>query len=217
MIKNHDIAKNKIIPYLKSEGIKKLDYLILTHGDFDHAGMAINLIKNFKINNILLNHKNNNLEKQIIKKAIKHKIKYKNITEATLKIKDTKLNFLSSQKSSSENDDSLIIYTKIGKQNILLMGDAGEEREKHILNTYNLKYVDILKVGHHGSKTSTSPELIKKTRPKISLISAGKNNLYGHPHKQTLKTLENSKILITQKDGSVKINLNTGAILTIVR
>ena len=97
------------------------------------------------------------------------------------------------------------------------MGDAEEEREKHILNTYNLKKVDILKVGHHGSKSSTSPELVKQTRPKISLISAGKNNLYGHPHKQTLYKLKNSKILITQKDGSVKINLNTRAILSTVR
>jgi len=216
--KPYDLAKNKIIPYLKSEGISQIDYLILTHGDFDHVGMANNLIKNFKIKNILLNSKNNNeLEKEIIKKAIKNKIKYKNINEAILKIKGTKLEFLGSQTSSSENDDSLIIYTKIGNQNILLMGDAEEEREKYILDTYNLNKVDILKVGHHGSKTSTSPELIKQVRPKISLISAGKNNLYGHPHKQTLETLKNSKILITQKDGSVKINLNTGAILTIVR
>ncbi len=216
--KPYDLAKNKIIPYLKSEGISKLDYLILTHGDFDHAGMAQNLIKNFKINNILLNSKHNNdLEKQIIKVANKNNIKYKNINEATLKIANTNIQFLGSQTSSSENDDSLIIYTKIGKQNILLMGDAEEEREKYILDTYNLNKVDILKVGHHGSKTSTSPELIKQVRPKISLISAGKNNLYGHPHKQTLKTLKNSKILITQKDGSVKINLNTRAILTITR
>ena len=216
--KPYDLAKNKIIPYLKSEGIKELDYLILTHGDFDHAGMAINLIKNFKIKNILLNsQKNNFLEKEIIKKANKTKIKYQNINSGILKIGDIKLQFLSSQKSSSENDDSLIIYTKIGKQNILLMGDAEEEREKHILNTYNLKKVDILKVGHHGSKSSTSPELVKQTRPKISLISAGKNNLYGHPHKQTLYKLKNSKILITQKDGSVKINLNTRAILSTVR
>jgi len=216
--KPYDIAKNKIIPYLKSEGIKRLDYLILTHGDFDHAGMAINLIKKFKIKNILLNSKNNNnLEKQIIKKARKNHIKYQNINNATLKISNIKFQFLASQKSSNENDDSLIIYTKIGKQNILLMGDAEKQREKYILNTYNLNKVDILKVGHHGSNTSTSPELIKQVRPIISLISAGKNNLYGHPHKETLEKLKDSKILITQIDGSVKINLNTRAIYTMAR
>ncbi len=213
-----NIAKTKIIPYLKSEGINKLDYLILTHGDFDHVGMTINLLKDFKTDNIILNSSNNNeLENQIITYAKKHKINIKNINEGSIKIKNTNLQFLSSQKSSNENDDSLIIYTKIGKANILLMGDAEKKREKYILNTYNLKQVDILKVGHHGSNTSTSPELIKKIRPKISLISAGKNNLYGHPHKQTLKNLKNSKILITQKDGSVKINLNTKAIQTIAR
>lgn len=97
------------------------------------------------------------------------------------------------------------------------MGDAEKEREKYIINTYNLKKVDILKVGHHGSNTSTSSKFIQKVRPQISLISAGKNNLYGHPHKQTLEKLKNSKILITQKDGSVKINLNTKAIFTNAR
>ena len=213
-----NLAKTKIIPYLKSEGINKLDYLILTHGDFDHAGMAINLLKDFKVNNIILNSSNNNeLEKQIIIAAKKQKINIRNINEANIKIKNINFQFLGSQKSSNENDDSLIIYTKIGKANILLMGDAEKEREKYILNTYNLKQVDILKVGHHGSNTSTSPELIKKIKPKISLISAGKNNLYGHPHKQTLETLKNSKILITLKDGSVKINLNTKAIQTLAR
>lgn len=216
--KPYDLAQNKIIPYLKSEGIKQLDYLILTHGDFDHAGMATNLIKKIKIKNIILNSQNNNpLEKQIIKKAKKNNIKITNINEGIIKIKDTNLKILGSQKSSSENDDSLIIYTKIGKQNILLMGDAEKEREKYIINTYNLKKVDILKVGHHGSNTSTSSKFIQKVRPQISLISAGKNNLYGHPHKQTLEKLKNSKILITQKDGSVKINLNTKAIFTNAR
>jgi len=165
---------------------------------------------------MILNNQNE-LEKQIIKKARKNHIKYQNINNATLKISNIKFQFLASQKSSNENDDSLIIYTKIGKQNILLMGDAEKQREKYILNTYNLNKVDILKVGHHGSNTSTSPELIKQVRPIISLISAGKNNLYGHPHKETLEKLKDSKILITQIDGSVKINLNTRAIYTMAR
>ena len=63
----YDIAKNITIPYLKSEGINHLDYLILTHGDFDHAGMAINLIKNFKVNHLILNKENNALENKIVK------------------------------------------------------------------------------------------------------------------------------------------------------
>ena len=95
----------------------------------------------------------------------------------------------------------------MNNQNILLMGDAGEEREKYILKEYNLPKMDILKVGHHGSKHSTSPRFVNQIEPKISLISAGRNNLYGHPHKELLARLEDSKLLITQIDGSVKIVL----------
>lgn len=94
------------------------------------------------------------------------------------------------------------------------MGDASSKSEKYLLNTYNLPKMDILKVGHHGSNTSSSNEFIQVVSPKISLISAGKNNVYGHPHRETLKKLKQSKILVTKEDGAVKINLNDLTIKT---
>ena len=209
--KPYDIAKNILIPYLNAEGVNKLDYLIITHGDFDHGGMAKNLIKNFKIKHIILNRENNNLEKEIIKKF---KGKITNISEGIIKIENITLNFLNGLNTYDENKASLIIYTNIENRNILLMGDAIKESENYILNTYNLPKMDILKVGHHGSNTSTSKKLIKKISPKISLISAGKNNIYGHPHQETLKKLKNSDVYITKKDGAVKINLNNFTIKT---
>lgn len=210
--KPYDIAKNILIPYLNAEGVNKLDYLIITHGDFDHGGMAKNLIKNFKIKHIILNRENNNLEKEIIKKF---KGKITNISEGIIKIENITLNFLNGLNTYDENKASLIIYTNIENRNILLMGDATKESENYILNTYNLPKMDILKVGHHGSNTSTSKKLIKKISPKISLISAGKNNIYGHPHQETLKKLKNSDVYITKKDGAVKINLNNFTIKTV--
>ena len=209
--KPYDIAKNILIPYLNAEGVNKLDYLIITHGDFDHGGMAKNLIKNFKIKHIILNRENNNLEKEIIKKF---KGKITNISEGIIKIENITLNFLNGLNTYDENKASLIIYTNIENRNILLMGDATKESENYILNTYNLPKMDILKVGHHGSNTSTSKKLIKKISPKISLISAGTNNIYGHPHQETLKKLKNSDVYITKKDGAVKINLNNFTIKT---
>ena len=209
--KPYDIAQNILIPYLNAEGVNKLDYLIITHGDFDHGGMAKNLIKNFKIKHIILNRENNNLEKEIIKKF---KGKITNISEGIIKIENITLNFLNGLNTYDENKASLIIYTNIENRNILLMGDATKESENYILNTYNLPKMDILKVGHHGSNTSTSKKLIKKISPKISLISAGKNNIYGHPHQETLKKLKNSDVYITKKDGAVKINLNNFTIKT---
>lgn len=210
--KPYDIAKNILIPYLNAEGVNKLDYLIITHGDFDHGGMAKNLIKKFKIKHIILNRENNNLEKEIIKKF---KGKITNISEGIIKIENINLNFLNGLNTYDENKASLIIYTNIENRNILLMGDATKESENYILNTYNLPKMDILKVGHHGSNTSTSKKLIKKISPKISLISAGKNNIYGHPHQETLKKLKNSDVYITKKDGAVKINLNNFTIKTV--
>ena len=210
--KPYDIAKNILIPYLNAEGVNKLDYLIITHGDFDHGGTAKNLIKNFKIKHIILNRENNNLEKEIIKKF---KGKITNISEGIIKIENITLNFLNGLNTYDENKASLIIYTNIENRNILLMGDATKESENYILNTYNLPKMDILKVGHHGSNTSTSKKFIKKISPKISLISAGKNNIYGHPHQETLKKLKNSDVYITKKDGAVKINLNNFTIKTV--
>ena len=87
------------------------------------------------------------------------------------------------------------------------MGDAGEENENYLINNYDLPEVDILKVGHHGSRTSSSKAFIDEIKPKYSLISAGKNNRYGHPHKKTLQNLNDSIIYRTDKDGSIKFIL----------
>ena len=80
------------------------------------------------------------------------------------------------------------------------MGDAGTIKEKDILNKYNLKHIDFLKVGHHGSNTSSSKEFINEMNPKYSIISVGKNNRYGYPNKEVLNVLENSKIYRTDQN-----------------
>ena len=98
----------------------------------------------------------------------------------------------------------------------MFMGDASVTTEKEILDKYNLPDIDVLKVGHHGSRTSSSKEFINKINPKYSIISVGKNNRYGHPNKEVLNNLEQSKIYRTDQDGSImfkiknkKINIET--------
>ena len=83
------------------------------------------------------------------------------------------------------------------------MGDAGVEVEQDLIEKYNLKDIDVLKVGHHGSKTSSSKEFIDEVNPKCSVISVGKNNRYGHPNKEVLENLEQSNIYRTDQDGSI--------------
>ena len=89
----------------------------------------------------------------------------------------------------------------------MFMGDASTNTEKEIMNKYNLQDIDILKVGHHGSKTSSGKEFINEINPKYSIISVGKNNRYGHPNKEVLTNLDNSKIYRTDQDGSIMFKI----------
>ena len=89
----------------------------------------------------------------------------------------------------------------------MFMGDASSTTEKEILDKYNISNIDVLKVGHHGSKTSSSEEFIKEMNPKYSIISIGRNNRYGHPNKEVLNTLEDSKIYRTDQDGSIMFKI----------
>ena len=206
------IVENTTIPTLKSLGIKKIKYLILSHGDYDHMGESINLVENFKIENVIFNTgKFNYLEQELIKKLNKKKIPYyQNIEEISLK--ETTLYFLNTKLYDNENDNSSLIYTKINNINILLTGDAGVDVEEELMNKYNLS-IDILKVGHHGSKTSSSKEFINYINPKISLISVGEDNKFNHPNKEVLNNLKNTIIYRTDKNGSVMINLNKNIML----
>ena len=89
----------------------------------------------------------------------------------------------------------------------MFMGDAGVEKEKDILDKYNISDIDVLKVGHHGSKTSSGKDFIGEINPKYSVISVGKNNRYGHPNKEVLNNLEDSKIYRTDKQGSIMFKI----------
>ena len=201
--RNFDIEKSTIIPFIKSIGINKIDYLFLTHGDFDHMGESISLVNNFKVEKVIFNcGEFNDLEKKLIKVLDKKKIKYYSCIKE-LNIDNNKLYFLQTKEYDNENDNSNVIYTELDGYKFMFMGDAGVEKEKDILEKYNLSNIDVLKVGHHGSKTSSSKSFINEINPKNSIISVGKNNRYGHPNKEVLENLKDSKIYRTDQDGSI--------------
>lgn len=203
---NYDISSS-IIKYLKSEGIKKINYLVLTHGDFDHMGEAIDLVNHFKIENVIFNcGEFNDLEKELIKILDSKNVKYYSCIKE-LNISNYKLQFLNTGIYDNENDNSSVIYLNYNNYKFLFMGDAGVEKEKDILEKYNLKNIDFLKVGHHGSRTSSNKEFINEINPKYSIISVGKNNRYGHPNKEVLNNLSDSKIYRTDQDGSIMFKI----------
>ena len=205
--KSYNLTNNVLLPYLKSDGIKKIDYLILTHGDFDHMGEAINLVNNFKVEKVIFNcGEYNDLEKELIEVLDKKKIKYYSCIKE-LNIYNNKLYFLQTKEYDNENDNSNVIYTELNGYKFMFMGDASSITEKEILEKYNLPDIDVLKVGHHGSKTSSNKEFINEINPRISIISVGKNNRYGHPNKEALDNLEKSKIYRTDQDGSIMFKI----------
>ena len=137
----------------------------------------------------------------------KKKIKYYSCIKELNKDK-YKLMFLNTKEYDNENDNSNVIYTELDGYKFMFMGDAGIEKEKDILDKYNLSNIDVLKVGHHGSSTSSSKNFINSIKPKYILINVGENNRYGHPKTSVLNILNKSKIYRTDIDGSIEIKVN---------
>ena len=200
-------VSNNIINFLYSKNINVISFLIITHGDYDHMGEAINLVNNFRVEKVIFNcGEFNDLEKELIKVLNKKGIPYYSCIKE-LNINNNKLYFLQTKEYDNENDNSNVVYTELNGYKFMFMGDASITTEKEILDKYNLPNIDILKVGHHGSKTSSGKEFINEINPKYSIISVGKNNRYGHPNKEALENLKHSKIYRTDQDGSIMFKI----------
>lgn len=213
--KNEYKIKNEVIPYLKSIGIKKIDYLIITHGDEDHIGGSITLINNFQVKNVILNKGTfTDLEKELIKNLNKKKIPYQ-ININKINLSNHTIYLLNNTKYNNENDNSIITYFTYQKYKFLYMGDASITTEDNLLENYNLNNISILKVGHHGSNTSSSKDFISQINPSISLISVGKNNIYHHPNKEVINNLSKSRIYRTDINNMVKLTINSKGILKV--
>ena len=188
------------IKFLKSKGITSFMYMIITHGDADHAKESLNIMKNINVKNVVLNNGNvNYLEKKIVSSGInvtqKYKLKYYNIMNLNNDLYD------------NENDNSIINYVTFLRYKFLFMGDASTKVEEKLLNEYDLTNINFLKVGHHGSKYSTGKNFVNKLKPTYSIISVGRNNKYGHPNEEILNNLSDSKIYRTDQDGSIMFKI----------
>lgn len=199
----YKVGEDVIIPYLHNLGINKIDALIITHGDLDHIGGAKDILKKISVDKIYLNsYENTKLETEL------EKYKPIHIAKVNIKLGINNLRFLN-EANSNENEDSLVLYINLGGYNFLFMGDAGHVVEEKLPN---LK-VDVLKVGHHGSKNSTSKNFIDKINPKYSIISTGLKNRYGHPHKEVLDILKDTKIYRTDIDGGIIFKISNNNLI----
>lgn len=178
-LKYIDLAKDSLIPFFKKRRVYSLDLVITTHNDFDHNGALTSLRKNFRIKKEMTN-----FSFSPIKIGTVSFINYNN------HINDLK----------DDNDKSLVIGFSLANTNYLITGDAPKSVENYIMNEYKDIKCDILKVGHHGSNTSSSDAFIKYLKPKIGIISCGENNKYGHPNKEVINILKNNNVEIRRTD-----------------
>lgn len=218
---NFNISKYKTMPSLKSKGISKIDYLIISHPHLDHMGELPYLASHINIKNIILLKDSfsqsdlYNVEK--ICEANHIKLLDANHLH-TLNLKDTTLRFLDTyiKDSDDKNEHSIVILLSYKHKNILLTGDMTIQNEALLLQRYQLPKIDILKVAHHGSKTSSSSNLLQLIKPEISLISSGRGNKYQLPNQEVIQRLyENgSKVYDTQMNGEITVKLNSNLTIT---
>ena len=216
----YDYGKNVVGPYLLDHGITKIDYVIVSHYDSDHCGGLFYILENFKVNNIIIGKQYSeyvNLMSFLnIQKAKKinlivvesgSNLNFDKYTNAKVFFPNTKKKIYENE----INNNSLVFKLYYKNISMLFTGDIEEKAERVLIDLYgeNLKS-DILKVGHHGSKTSSTREFINFVRPKIALIGVGKNNNFGHPDEDVVCLLEStgSKVYRTDNMGEIIININ---------
>lgn len=182
--KDYDLATQTIIPYLKSIGIQKLDYVYISHSDFDHCGALESLMEYFQVDHVI-----DQYEEERIIGCMKVKM-----------LKSEKVYF-------DNNDQSLIMLVELFENHILFTGDASSQVEEDLKKQYQNLNVDILKISHHGSKTATSASLLQMIDPQIAMIGVKKNNMYHHPSSEVLERLRRKQITIlrTDEDGMFHI------------
>ncbi len=193
--KAFSIGQNVVIPYLRQKGIKQLDHVVLSHLDQDHSGAFPSIAQTFSIKQVI----SNELWKEQITEPFTYchqgqKWQYPQLDIEILWPKEKDLNLF----SSNQNQYSCVIYIHLkqinGYQNYLIMGDAGLEAEYQLMKEYPDLKVDVLVLGHHGSKHSSAYDFLATLNPKLVVASAGFNNRYGHPSKEVLARIQELNI-----------------------
>lgn len=210
-----NVGEYRLIPYLKSQGIRKLKYVVLTHADYDHYGGLLELMEDSSISieylllsDVALKSENYRKVEQAAENA---GISVKYVSMGTIfSCGSSQIKVLYPQKGASysdENDYSTVLNLTYENFTALFTGDIGINGEEKMAEMHVLEDMDLLKVAHHGSKYSTGEAFLDAVRPEIALISCGEDNSYGHPHEELMKRLEEShpSIWITKQSGAITV------------
>lgn len=212
-----DPGEEAVSPFLWSRGFKHLDLVALTHAHQDHAGGLLAILENFRVGKLWIGRQVSTpvLEK-LEAEARRQRIPIVHESRGMpFEWDGVQLQFLWPQggwdeaASAAKNDDSLVLHLRFGNRSILLPGDAEQQSEREIIteNGPGSLAADVLKVGHHGSKNSTTADFLAEVHPEIGIISVGEDNPYGHPSPDLLSRLEQQRVRIlrTDRDGAIRV------------
>jgi competence protein ComEC len=209
-----DQGRRVVAPFLRSRGIYRLDALLLTHPDADHIGGAASLLERLPVGVLLengqLEHDSSPVAAAVVRKAQARRVPLRILRRGQL------LDFgdgVTAQVLApdgtgfaiSDNEASLVLRVEYGRTAFLLTGDAEAGSEAEMLRSGQPLASDLLKVGHHGSLSSTTEPFVAAVRPRLAVISCGARNLYGHPGRRVLETLEKAgaRLYRTDKQGAI--------------
>ena len=219
-----DVGENTLLPYILDKGYNKIDLMIISHFDSDHVGGLLTILEEIKVEKVLIAKQEEQSENY---KRFLNIVKEKNIPVIVGKRgdkinieKDLYLDILFPESEQIEenmiNNNSLVFNMHYNNFSMLFTGDIEEIAEKRIIEITNKSRLkaDIIKVPHHGSKTSSTRELLEIVLPKIALIGVGKDNLFGHPSSETIDKLDELEIKTYRTDinGEIMINVNKSGI-----
>lgn len=191
-----------IASYLTINNVKKLDYLILTHAHADHIGSADDIINNYEVDNVIMtrlteeNTPTSDVYSNLLNALANSKAKvYAAKAGDTYKLDDISFDILGPVKDYKElNNTSVVVKVTYGNTKFLFQGDAEAKAEKDILAAGYDVSADVIKLGHHGSRTSTDLDYLRAVNPQAAVISCGLNNSYKHPNPETIAKLESMSI-----------------------
>lgn len=189
-----------VAPFLYTRSEKQIDGLVLTHADHDHVGGLVGLLQKVQVDTIYLGRYDNEDEKrQELVKTIEATGTRVEFVRSGQRIRPWLRVLAPRGSEDEENDRSIVLLADVAGKRVLLTGDASVDQEEE----WSVGKVDILKAGHHGSKTSTGKELLERTDPEIVIISSGRNNRYGHPHAEVLERIRGRTIMRTDQEGMI--------------
>ncbi len=209
-----DIGEDVVSPYLWTRSIKHLDVVAMTHAHSDHMGGMVAILKNFHPRELWTGAAGESPEWQQVRKAAQDlNIPIRTLRQdapfsyggATLHVLAPLPDYEPTDKA--QNNDSLVLRIDYGSRSFLLTGDMEKKVEEQLYARGLLRPADVLKVGHHGSRTSSTPDLLNAVHPAFGLISVGFENTYGHPHPLTLEALRDHRVTIyrTDEEGLVRV------------